>query len=93
MPPFGATTLMSKFTRRSPEMVPLLAPMPWAVWQTEQEKPVLMCVPCWFQLALETTLFRSWHLPHIAYGPLTLRSGFGNRLVINWPGAGAWLNS
>ena len=43
MPPFGATTLMSKFTRRSPEMVPLLAPMPCAVWQTEQEKPVLMC--------------------------------------------------
>jgi hypothetical protein len=36
---------MSKFTRRSPEMVPLLAPMPWAVWQTEQVKPVLMWSP------------------------------------------------
>ena len=59
MLPFAATTLMSKFTRRSPEMVPLRAPMPWAVWQTEQVKPVLMWKPCWFQLAFETTLLRS----------------------------------
>ena len=29
--PFGATTLTSKFTIRSPDMVGEVAPMPWAV--------------------------------------------------------------
>ena len=37
--PFGPTTLVSKFTNRSPLMVGELAPMPCAAWQTEQLKP------------------------------------------------------
>src|SRR5215469_4140897 len=92
--PSGATTFRSKLTSRSPLMVPLVAPMPCAVWHTEQLNPRLMCRACWFQLVFFTTwLARSWHLAHIAYGPFTLRSGLGNRLEICCPGVGAWLNS
>ena len=40
-----------------------------------------------------TLLGKSWHFPHIAYGPFTVASGFGYRFVINCPGAGDWLNS
>ncbi len=57
--PLGATTLTSKFTIRSPDTVAAWAPIPCAVWQTEHEKPSLMCRACSLKLALLTTLARS----------------------------------
>jgi len=45
-PPFGATTFPSKLTNLSPLITPLVAPMPWAVWQVEQVKPALMWLLC-----------------------------------------------
>jgi len=42
IPDSGATTFTSKFTSRSPLMVPLVAPIPCAVWQIEQLMPALM---------------------------------------------------
>jgi hypothetical protein len=52
--PFGATTLMSKLTIRSPEMPAEAAPIPWAVWQVEQENPSLIWRACSLKLVLET---------------------------------------
>ena len=57
--PLGATTLASKFTRRSPEIVAEKLPMPCAVWHTEHEKPALMCRACALKLVLARTNFRS----------------------------------
>ena len=37
--PFCPTTLASKFTSRSPVIVGEVAPIPCAVWHTEQVKP------------------------------------------------------
>lgn len=50
----GATTLMSKLTRRSPDIPALLAPMPCEVWQAEQEKPSLMWRACSVKVEFET---------------------------------------
>ena len=91
--PFGATTLASKFTMRSPEIVPDCPPIPCAVWHTEHEKPALMCRACSVKLLFARMVARLWHLAHSAYGPAGLVSGFGNRLLIVCPGAAAWLNS
>ena len=62
--PFGATTLMSKFTMRSPEMLAELDPMPCALWHVEQENPSLMWRACSLKLVLDTSRAKSWHLAH-----------------------------
>jgi hypothetical protein len=36
---FSPTTFTSKFTSRTPVMLGEVAPIPWAVWHTEQLKP------------------------------------------------------
>ncbi len=78
IPPFGATTFKSKSTSRSPVTVPFLPAIPCAVWQVEHVKPALMWMECRDQLVFWMILpARSWHLPHIAYGPFTVRSGLG----------------
>jgi len=87
--------LASKFTKRSPEMLPDCAPIPWAVWHTEQENPsCLMWRACSLKLLLFVICARSWHLAHKAYGPplappSALKVGFGNRFVTGLPGSGA----
>ena len=65
-PPLGATTLISKFTRRSPEMLPDWAPIPWPVWQAEHENPSLIWRACSLKLVLFMIWLRSWHLAHKA---------------------------
>ena len=69
VPPFGATTFTSKLTSPTPAIVPLLAPMPWAVWHVEQVNP---SVDTWFVCPLQLVLLplrfkttlRLWHLAH-----------------------------
>ena len=58
--------MASKFTKLLPEIVPDCAPIPWAVWQTEQEKPSLMCRECSLKLVLLIIWLRLWHLAHRA---------------------------
>src|SRR5579883_1637380 len=66
-PLFWPTTFTSKLINRSPVTLGFTDPIPCAVWHTEQENPSLeMCRPCCAQLALEITLFRSWHFAHMA---------------------------
>src|SRR5208283_2817890 len=91
--PLGATTLISKFTRRCPEITALTPPIPCAVWHVEQLKPSLMWRAWSVKLVLEMICDKLWHFPQRAYGPLTVRSGFGKRFKINWPGRVACENS
>jgi len=62
--PFGATTFTSKFTSRSPEMLPFTEPIPCAVWHVEQENPSLMCRACSLKLVFARIVVKLWHLPH-----------------------------
>ena len=93
MPLLGATTFRSKFTSRSPEMLPFTEPMPCAVWHVEQENPSLIWRAWSLKLEFERITLKLWHLPHNAYGPLMDKSGVGNRFVIGCPGAVVCENS
>jgi len=59
-PLFSPTTFASKFTIRSPVIFGEVAPIPWAVWHTEQVKPYWdMCRLCCVKLELD----RIWVKP------------------------------
>ena len=72
--------------RNSPAARPVtfgdVAPMPCAVWQIEQLNPYCdTCTLCCEKLVLARICVKSWHFAHMAYGPVTVRSGLGKQIA------------